>query len=147
MPKIFIEFSSSNGGTPMGIKEMIQAKGIRSAGGRPYSPALKVGDYLYIAGQVPIDAGGKTVGAGDALAQGQQVLKNIKTLVEASGGTMDDIVRLLICVTDIRHYFTFLDELKKAFNPPYPAMTTICVAGLVQQEWCIEIEAIAYLGK
>lgn len=131
----------------MGSKKLIEAKGIKSAGGRPYSPALRVGEYVYIAGQVPIDAQGNTVSIGDPLGQGKQVLKNIKTLVEAADGTMEDIVRLLICVTDIRHYFAFYEELRKEFKPPYPAMTTICVAALVQPEWCIEIEAIAYLGK
>lgn len=131
----------------MGAKKLIEAKGVKSAGGRPYSPALRVGDYLYIAGQVPIDEQGNTVGLGDPLAQGRQVLKNIKAITEAAGGTMDDIVRLLICVTDIRHYFTFFEELRKEFKPPYPTMTTICVAALVQQEWCIEIEAVAHLGQ
>ncbi len=131
----------------MPSKKLIETKGVKSAGGRPYSPALRVGDYLYISGQVPIDAQGRTVGAGDPVAQGRQVLENIKELIETAGGKMDDIVQLLICVTDIRHYFTFGELRKEYFKPPYPASTTIGVTGLAQADWCIEIQATAYLGK
>ena len=131
----------------MGAKKLIETKGVKSAGGRPYSPALKVGDYLYISGQVAIDAQGKTVGAGDPVAQARQAFENIKELVEAAGGTMDDIVFLMIYVTDIRHYFTFGELRKEYFKPPYPACTAIGVTGLAQEDWCVEIEATAYLGK
>ena len=131
----------------MGAKKLIETKGVKSAGGRPYSPALKVGDYLYISGQVAIDAQGKTVGAGDPVAQARQAFENIKELLEAAGGTMDDIVFLMIYVTDIRHYFTFGELRKEYFKPPYPACTAIGVTGLAQEDWCVEIEATAYLGK
>lgn len=131
----------------MGAKKLIETKGVKSAGGRPYSPALKVGDYLYISGQVAIDAQGKTVGAGDPVAQARQAFENIKELVEAAGGTMDDIVFLMIYVTDIRHYFTLGELRKEYFKPPYPACTAIGVTGLAQEDWCVEIEATAYLGK
>jgi 2-iminobutanoate/2-iminopropanoate deaminase len=134
----------------MGPKQLIQAKGIRPAGpggGRPYSPALRVGDFLIISGQVPIDADGKTVGAGDPERQWRQVLDNIKGLLEAAGGTMDDIVFLGYYVTDMRHYLNHGEIRREYFNPPYPCGTAIGVTGLAQEDWCIEIEATAYLGK
>ncbi len=134
----------------MGMKELIVAKGVRPAGpgeGRPYSPALKCGELLIISGQVPIDAEGKTVGAGDPEKQWRQCLENIKKLVEAAGGTMNDIVFLGYYLTDMRNYINYGEIRRQYFKPPYPTGTAIGVTGLAQEDWLIEIEAIAYLGK
>lgn len=131
----------------MATKMLIQTERVKSAGGRPYSPALKVGDLLFVSGQVPIDAEGRTVGPGDPVAQARQALENVKELVEAAGATMDDVAFLGLYVTDMRHYFAFGELRKEYFNPPYPASTVIGVTGLAQEDWLVEIEAVAYLGE
>jgi reactive intermediate/imine deaminase len=129
----------------MAKQQLIETDAVKSAEGRPYSPALKVGDWLLIAGQVPHGPDGTTVST-DPAEQWRQCLENIKSLVEAGGATMDDVVRLDVFVTDIRHYLNHGEIRKEYFKPPYPIATAVAVHGLAREEWLIEIEAQAYLG-
>ena len=126
--------------------QMIESENVRSAGGRPYSPAMRVGDQLYISGQVPIDGSGATVGPGDPVAQTRQCFENIKELVEAAGGSMDDIFWLTSYVTDMRVFMEHPEIRTEFLSPPYPASTVVQVGSLAQPGWMIEIEARAYLG-
>lgn len=126
--------------------QLVQTESVKSAGTRPYSPALRVGDHLHLSGQVPIDAAGNTVGAGDPAGQWRQCFENIKELVEVVGGSMKDIYFLNIYVTDMRVYMEHGEIRKEYLTPPYPASTVIQVGSLAQPDWFIEIEARAYLG-
>lgn len=128
-------------------KRAISTEEVKPAGGRPYSPAIQCGDFLFISGQVPIDGKGQTVGRGDIMAQARQALHNMKALVEAAGGTMDDIAFLSLYVTDMRHYPTFGEIRREFFREPFPASTIIGVTGLANQDWLIEVEGIAYLPQ
>ncbi len=128
-------------------KRAISTEEVKPAGGRPYSPAIQCGDFLFISGQVPIDGKGQTVGRGDIMAQARQALHNMKALVEAAGGTMDDIAFLSLYVTDMRHYPTFGEIRHEFFREPFPASTIIGVTGLANQDWLIEVEGIAYLPQ
>jgi 2-iminobutanoate/2-iminopropanoate deaminase len=129
----------------MAKKQLIETENVKSAEGRPYSPALRVGDWLMLSGQVPLGPDGTTV-SDDPAAQWRQCLENIKELVEAGGGTLDDVVRLDVFVTDIRHYLENGEIRKEYFKPPYPIATAVEVTGLARPEWVVEIEAQAYLG-
>jgi len=129
------------------VKRAVVAKGVRSAGGRPYSPALRCGDFVFVSGQVPIDAEGRTVCHGDILAQGRQALENVRGLVEAAGGALDDVCFLGLYVTDIRNYHRFGELRREYFHEPFPASTVIGVTGLAEPDWLIEIEAIAYVPE
>lgn len=126
---------------------LIESEGVRAAGGRPYSPAIQVGDFLYMSGQVPLDDSGNTVGPGDPVAQTRQCFENIRSLVEAAGGTMDDVFWLTSYVTDIRVFMDNPQIRTEFFSPPYPASTVVQVSSLAQTGWLIEIESRAYLGK
>lgn len=128
------------------MKRLVATPEVQSAGGRPYSPALRVGEFLFVSGQVPIDARGQTVGAGDIVAQARQALNNVKALVEAAGGVMDDVVFLNLYVTDMRNYPRFGEVRREYFHPPFPASTIIGVTGLADPDWLIEIEAIAHIN-
>ncbi len=125
---------------------LVETESVRSAGGRPYSPALRMGDWLFVSGQVPLDGAGNTVGRGDAAAQWRQCLENIRSLVEQAGGSMADIATLNLYVTDMRHYLAHGDIRKEFFSEPYPAQTVVGVTCLAHEDWLIEIEATAYLG-
>lgn len=125
--------------------QLVETEGVKSAEGRPYSPALRVGDWLMISGQVPLGPDGKTVST-DPEDQWRQCMENIRILVEEAGGTMADIVRLDIFVTDMRHYLNHGMIRKEYFDPPYPICTALEVSGLAREEWWVEIEAQAYLG-
>jgi 2-iminobutanoate/2-iminopropanoate deaminase len=123
---------------------MVEADGVHLVKGRPYSAAIRAGDWLLISGQVPLDADGRTVSLEPA-AQFRQCLENIKALVEAAGGTLGDVIALNIFLTDIRHLA--LGEVRREyFEPPYPATTTVAISGLAHEDWVVEIEARAYLG-
>lgn len=126
--------------------ELVETEAVKSAEGRPYSPALRLGDWLMVSGQVPLGEDGKTVST-DPETQWRQCLDNIRALVEAAGGTMDDVVRIDVFVTDIRHYLNHGDLRKEYFSAPYPICTALEVSGLAREEWWIEIEAQAYLGR
>lgn len=126
--------------------QYIESENVTSAGGRPYSPAMRVGDFLYISGQVPVDGSGNTVGPGDPVAQTRQCFENIRELVEAAGGTLDDVFWLTSYVTDMRVFMDQPGIRTEFFSPPYPASTVVQVGSLAQTGWLIEIEARAYLG-
>jgi 2-iminobutanoate/2-iminopropanoate deaminase len=127
--------------------KLVESDNVKAAEGRPYSPAMRLGDYLYISGQVPLDSSGKTVGPGDPVAQTRQCFENIKELVEAAGGTMDDVFWLTSYVTDIRVFVEHPHIRTEYFSPPYPASTVVQISSLAQTGWMIEIEARAYLGS
>ena len=126
--------------------ELVETDEVKSAGGRPYSPAVRAGDWLIVSGQVPIDGAGNTVGKGDPAAQWRQCLENIRVLVEEAGGSLADIARMDMFVTDMRHYHNHGEIRKDFFKPPYPAQTVVGVTSLAHEDWVIEIEAAAYLG-
>ena len=126
--------------------ELIETPEVSSAGGRPYSPALKVGRWVIVSGQVPIDRDGETVGLGDPAAQWRQCLDNIQNLLQAAGASMGDVVLLDLFVTDMRHYLNHGEIRKEYFQEPYPASTVVAVNSLAHEDWIIEISAQAYIG-
>ena len=69
----------------------------------PYAPAIRSGNVLFIAGQVAFDEHGAIVGRGDARRQAEQTWNNIRSIVEAAGGTMDCIVRILVLLARTRY--------------------------------------------
>ncbi len=105
------------------------------------------GPFVFVSGQVPIDGEGRTVGHGDILAQGRQALDNVRALVEAAGGRMDDVCFLSLYVTDISNYHRFGELRREYFHDPFPASTVIGVTGLAEPDWLIEVEAIAYVPE
>ena len=113
----------------------------------PYSLATRAGNLLFISGQVALDGAGQLVGRGDVEAQCRQVLANIKALVEAAGGTMDDVAKTTTFVTNMRDLPRTLAVRREFFQPPYPASTAVQISQLVDPEWLIEIEAIAVLDR
>jgi len=127
--------------------QLVQTAGTEPAGGRPYSPALRAGDWLVVAGQAPVDADGNVIGRGDAAAQWRRCLENIRALVEAAGGSMADVVHLGIYVRDMQHHLAHNEIRREFFEEPYPTATVVGVTSLAGEDWLIEIEALAYLGR
>ena len=107
------------------------------------SHAIRRGRNLYISGQVPRDQANNLVGENDLEAQCVQVYENIKSIVEAAGGRMADIVDTLVIVTDNSYKSVHTAVRKRYFESPYPACTTI-IAGL-SPGYMIEINAVAIL--
>jgi enamine deaminase RidA (YjgF/YER057c/UK114 family) len=117
-----------------------------------YSHVAKVtgGSLVYIAGQVPVDVSGNMVGEGNLEAQADQVFKNLKTAVEAAGGTMTDIIKLNVFIVaevgydDLPKYRAARDRYVNVQTPPISTLLT--VTRLARPGWLIEIEAVAAIG-
>jgi len=104
------------------------------------------GVMLHITGQVGWDAEGKVVGRGDPAAQAGQALKNIKVIVEAAGGTMEDIVAITVYFLDRAHLPAIYEARARYFTSPgAPASTAVQVVGLVDPELLVEITPVAFI--
>jgi enamine deaminase RidA (YjgF/YER057c/UK114 family) len=105
------------------------------------------GKTVYIAGQVAINQAGQVVGSGDLVAQFRQVCQNLKAVVTARAGQMNDIVKLNIYVLSKTEYKARAQEIgavyREYFGRHYPAMTLVEVRGLYDDTCLIEIEAVA----
>jgi enamine deaminase RidA (YjgF/YER057c/UK114 family) len=109
------------------------------------------GQLLFLAGQTASDANGQIVAPGDLVAQYEQVLRHLRMVVEAAGGTMQDIVKITIFVRDRLAYRSNLKALGKVhrafFGDYYPATALFEVSGFFQDEALIEIEGLAVIGE
>jgi enamine deaminase RidA (YjgF/YER057c/UK114 family) len=112
---------------------------------------VKSGKLVYIAGQVPFDKSGNMVGEEDFLSQAEQVFRNIKTAVEAVGGSFSDVVKLnYFCVEGvdpslIPQILKVRDRFVDTKTPP--VSTFVVVKRLVRPEWLIEVEAVAVVNR
>lgn len=100
------------------------------------------GRLVFIAGQVAADKSGTVVGKGDFKAQTKQVFDNLKAAVEAAGGTMADVAKINVYVTDLSQIAAMREIRQQFFTSNPPASTLIQVVSLARPEYLIEIEAI-----
>ncbi len=103
------------------------------------------GRLIFVSGQIPWDSEGRTVGQGDIEVQTRQVYENIRRVLAEAGATLDDVIKVTIFLRDIRYRDVVNKIRAELFKPPYPASTQVAVASLVNPEWLVEIEAIAFV--
>ncbi len=96
----------------------------------PYSQARRLGQTVYLSGQIPIKPKTGEVILWDFSSATRQVFDNLKAVAEASGGSLQDIVKLNIYVTDLGHFQTLNAIMMEYFSPPYPARAAVEVAAL-----------------
>lgn len=124
-------------------KTVINPAGMAAPNGYSYA-IKKTGTPVFISGQVALDGAGKVVGENDAAAQTEQVFQNLRTVVEASGGTLDDVVKLTIFVTDPSYRPAVAAARLKYFTEgQYPASTYLVVSALAVPQLLVEVEAVA----
>ena len=110
----------------------------------PYSQAILVGKTLYIAGQVPIDPStGKPI-EGSFKEKARRVIENVKAIVEAAGGGLEDIVKVTVYLRDISFYGEFNEVYSEYFKDWRPARAVVGVSNL-PKDLDLEMEAIAVL--
>jgi len=126
--------------------ERISPPGAPAPGG-PYSPAVKAGDSIYVAGQISVDPVSGQVIQGDVQVETRQVLTNIKSILEGCGASMSQVVRCGVYLIDAADFQAMNQVYAEFFGDAKPARTTIIVAALPRAGMKVEIDAIAYVGK
>jgi enamine deaminase RidA (YjgF/YER057c/UK114 family) len=113
----------------------------------PYSHAVKVGNLLFVAGQVALDEELRLIGIGDPEAQARQVWRNIQTVVESAGGKVTDVVRVTTYLVDASH-LEAIHRARREFFPDgdYPTATVVQVAALAAPGYLLETEVFAIVG-
>ena len=114
----------------------------------PYTPVRRSGNWLFVSGQIGIDATTKEVKTNIA-TQTKQVLANLSDVLKTEGAKLDDIVKTTIYLTDMDNFGAMNEEYELHFKVPRPARTTVAVSELPrvggQTKLLVEIDAVAYL--
>ena len=105
------------------------------------------GRIVHLKGQVALDRDGRIVGKSDMRVQTRQVLENIRDVLAALGGRMEDVLSLTHYVTDIQAFAVVGDIRREFFREPFPVTTTVQVAALYDRDLVIEISAIAEIPR
>jgi enamine deaminase RidA (YjgF/YER057c/UK114 family) len=114
-----------------------------SAGRR--AECYRLGNFVYLTGQTGFTFDGTLVGRGDPAAQARQACENIKALMEMAGGTMADVVKMTVYITDRGYRAAAYPVIRSYFGEPRPCQTGVVVKGLATEELLIEIDAWGFI--
>ena len=110
----------------------------------PYSQAVRRGDTVYLSGQIPLDPNSGLLVEGDIDAQARRAFDNLRAVCEAAGGSLDDVVRLGLYLTDLGQFAAVNAVMADYFDAPFPARSTIGVASLPRGAQ-FEVDAVMVL--
>ncbi len=108
-----------------------------------YSQAIRHGNLVFLSGQIPLDPQTMDIVDGGFEARARQVFDNLRAVAEAAGGSLDQVVKLTIFLTDLDNFAAVNAVMEDYFNKPYPARAAIGVASLPKGA---DVEADAILG-
>ena len=129
-------------------KTKITSAKLRQPNGH-FSQAIAIeaqGRLVFISGMTSRRADGSIAGVGDIEAQTRQVCENLRSAVEAAGGTLDDVCRVDVYVRNMEHFDRIHKVRREYFKAPPPASTMVEVTKMTSPEYLIEINAIAVVG-
>jgi 2-iminobutanoate/2-iminopropanoate deaminase len=112
------------------------------ASGRPFSEAVRAGDFMFLSGQLGTKDG-KLV-PGGLVPEARQALQNIKSILERNGASLADVVKCTVFLADIAEWPAFNEIYKEVFKAPYPARSALAANGLALNGR-VELECIAYV--
>ncbi len=107
----------------------------------PYSQAVRSGKTVFLSGQIPLDPATGQLVEGDIAAQSRRVFDNLQAVCQAAGGSLEDVMRIGIYLTDLGDFAAVNAVMAEYFSAPYPARSTIEVAGLPRGAR-VEVDAI-----
>jgi reactive intermediate/imine deaminase len=110
-----------------------------------YSQAVRVGDTVYVSGQIPLDPATGQLISGDIEAEITRVLENLKAIAVAAGGSLADVVKLSVFLTDLGCFAQVNQIMARYFSEPYPARAAVGVSALPRGAR-VEMECILSLG-
>ncbi|MBT8087359.1 MAG: RidA family protein [Gammaproteobacteria bacterium] len=108
-----------------------------------YSQAVRAGKLVFLSGQIPLQPGTMDVVDGDFAARARQVFTNLAAVAEAAGGSLDDVVKVTIFLTDLDNFATVNAVMNDFFEQPFPARAAVGVASLPKG---VDVEADAILA-
>jgi len=108
----------------------------------PYSQGTIEGDFIFVAGQGPINPGTGSLELGDVRLETKQVFENLRAILQAAGASLDDVVKCNVYLRDINDFAAMNEVYQTFFTAPFPARTTI-QAGALPGGIAVEIECIA----
>ena len=106
---------------------------------------VKAGNIIFLRGQVGSDFEGNVIGVGDAAAQTDQAMRNVKQLLEEAGATLEDICKITVYITDRAYREDVYRVIGKWLKGVYPVSTGLIIQGLAKPEWVMEIDVIAVI--
>lgn len=112
----------------------------------PYSQAVRAGDFVFLSGQIPLDPATGGLVTGPPAVQTKRVLDNLAAVLSAIGGTLDDVVKTTVYVSDLSAFAEINTAYQQAFGDHRPARATVEVARL-PKDVAVEVEAVAYLPE
>ena len=126
------------------MKELVTASGAAKAIG-PYSPAVKIGNMVFLSGSIPLDPVSGQLVEGGITEQTTRVMENIKALLAAAGADLTNVVRTTVFMIDLGEFSAMNEVYASYFAAPYPARSTVQVVKL-PKDVRVEIDVIAVLG-
>ncbi len=126
-------------------RQIIQTDAAPAAIGT-YSQAVRTGDTVYLSGQIPLQPATMELIEGDMELQIRQVFDNLAAVARAAGGSLDDVAKLNVFLTDLSHFPLVNQVMSEYFSAPYPARAAIGVAGLPKGAE-VEMDAILHLPQ
>ncbi len=111
----------------------------------PYSQAVRVGDTVYLAGQIPLNPQTMDMDEGEMPEQIARVFENLSAVAQAAGGTLQDVVKLNVYLTDLSNFPIVNEVMAQFFQQPYPARAAVGVAALPRGA-TVEMDAVLVLA-
>ncbi len=112
--------------------------------GRPFSEAVRIGGFIFLAGQIGDDPATGKPAAGGIKPEARQALTHIKSILERNGAALADVIKCTVFLADIAEWASFNEVYKEFFQPPYPARSALGASGLALGAR-VEVECIAYV--
>ncbi len=125
------------------MKQIISTPDAPSAIGT-YSQAVRVGNTIWVSGQIPLDPSTMEMIQGDMEAQIRRVFENLKAIVRAGGASLDEVAKVTVFLLDLSHFALVNKVMAEYFREPYPARAAVGVAALPRGA-AVEVECIVAL--